>query len=265
MHSLHPPAPGSRGLNRPVGNIRAFRLSTDKGDFLVKPFSRRKTGPKLTTREQITRLSSYIQKLKESGYPHLPNWLVTKSGQYWVSHNGRPYYMTDWVEGSGIQSEEDYENLGRALATLHNNCKDSLPSMSRYTYKQTKLFKLQDQLFRLQLLTIRRNKSKGKWFREHGGLCIELANKSWSILRKPETKQIMEEEINHPALIHGDVTLPNIIIHPSRPFLIDWDLLRMGSTYYETAKTLLNTTNFDPANISALIKGYEQIKGLTPA
>ncbi|MDT2241959.1 phosphotransferase [Paenibacillus larvae] len=75
----------------------------------------------------------------------------------------------------------------------------------------------------------------------------------------------MEEEINHPALIHGDVTLPNIIIHPSRPFLIDWDLLRMGSTYYETAKTLLNTTNFDPANISALIKGYEQIKGLTPA
>ncbi|MCE5171205.1 aminoglycoside phosphotransferase family protein [Paenibacillus profundus] len=243
----------------------AFRVSTDEGDFLIKPFYRRKIGNKLTTKQQIVRLSSYIQKLKEHGYPHLPNWLVTKSGGYWVTQSGRPYYMMEWVEGGQLQSEQDYENLGSALATLHNICKGSLPPMSRCTRNQTKLFKMQDILFRRRLPTIRKRKGAGKWFNEHGGHCIKLANEAWGAIDAPEPKHIMEEEINHPALIHGDVTSPNVIIHSNGLFLIDWDQLRIDSTYYEIVKTLLNTTNYNQVQIDALLRGYEQLKPLIPA
>jgi Ser/Thr protein kinase RdoA (MazF antagonist) len=75
----------------------------------------------------------------------------------------------------------------------------------------------------------------------------------------------LSEEINHPGLIHGDVTIPNIIINASGMFLIDWDGLRIGSTYNEIAKALSNTTYFNTRHISALLRGYEKIKPLIPA
>jgi Ser/Thr protein kinase RdoA (MazF antagonist) len=75
----------------------------------------------------------------------------------------------------------------------------------------------------------------------------------------------MSEEIKHPALIHGDVTRPNIIINSKGLFLIDWDCLRMGSTYNEIVKTLSNTTYYNPILINALLRGYEEIKPLKSA
>ena len=87
-----------------------------------------------------------------------------------------------------------------------------------------------------------------------------MAKEAWEIFRESEVKQIISEEINYPSLIHGDVTIPNIIINPNGMFLIDWDCLRMGSTYNEIAKTLLNTTYYNPIHIEALLRGYEEIK-----
>jgi Ser/Thr protein kinase RdoA (MazF antagonist) len=243
------------------------RASTDKGKFLIKAFHKKSSGTKLTKEQQIIQVSSYIHKLKDGGYSNFPNWLTTDSGRHFVNKNGRPYYMTDWIEGRSLQNDsQDYEALGRALANLHTIRKGRLSSKSSFTKKQIELFKFQDRLFRFRLADIRKKKSAAKrWFQKHGGRCSTLADEAWSILSDPEVKQIISNEIKHPAFIHGDVTFPNIIINSSGLFLIDWDSLRKGSTYYEIAKTLANTTCFNPVQIDALLRGYEEIKPLHSA
>lgn len=98
----------------------------------------------------------------------------------------------------------------------------------------------------------------------HGAECIALADEAWRIMETPEVQRLLLMEHEHPALIHGDVTFPNVIIRPDRLFLIDWDRVRMGSIYQEVARTLLNTTLFEPLLMEALLRGYEQIKPLRP-
>jgi Ser/Thr protein kinase RdoA (MazF antagonist) len=244
----------------------AYRASTDNGEFLIKEFSIRSKNTNLTKDQKSRRTSLFIQKLKKCKYPNIANWLTTKSKQYFVNKNGRKYYMTEWIEGRSLQNEvQDYEALGKALATLHTSCKDSLPSMSSFTKKQIGVFKLQDRLFGLRLRNIQRGKTIAKrWFQEHGGHCRELTNEAWNIIDTPEVKKIIVKEINHPALIHGDVTHPNIIINSSGLYLIDWDCLRMGSIYNEIAKTLSNTTSYNPVHIYALLHSYEEIKSFNP-
>jgi Ser/Thr protein kinase RdoA (MazF antagonist) len=247
-----------------------FRASTNKGKFLIKAIHKRTYGIKLTKAQQRDQLSSYIKKLKAYKYPHFANWLTTKSGRYYMNKNGKPYYMTEWIKGRSLQNNvQDYEALGRALAKLHTLCKNSHSSKSSFTKRQIKLFKLQESLFRLRLTVISGKKTFAKkskrWFRRHGDRCKALTNEAWKIFRTPDVKKILSEEIKHPALIHGDVTFPNIIINSSGLFLIDWDCLRMGSTYYEIAKTLLNTTNYNPVHIEALLRGYEELQPLKSA
>jgi Ser/Thr protein kinase RdoA (MazF antagonist) len=245
----------------------AYRASTNNGEFLIKELCIRSYDTNLTKEQQSRQTFSYIRKLKKCKYPNIANWLTTKSKQYFVNKNGRKYYMTEWIEGRSLQNDvQDYESLGKALANLHTSCKDSLPSMSSFTKKQIGVFEFQGRLFRLRLRNIQGGKTTAKrWFQKHGGHCSALTNEAWSIIVTPEVKQIISEEIKHPALIHGDVTLPNIIINSSGLFLIDWDCLRMGSIYNEIAKTLSNTTCYNPVYIHALLRGYEEIKSLNSA
>jgi Ser/Thr protein kinase RdoA (MazF antagonist) len=247
-----------------------FRASTNKGKFLIKSIHKRTYGMKLTKEQQSDQLSSYIKKLKAYKYPYYANWLTTKSGRYYMNKNGKPYYMTEWIKGHSLQNNvQDYEALGRALANLHTLYKDSHSSKISFTKRHIKLFKHQERLFKLRLTVLREKKTFAKkckkWFRRHGDRCKALTNEAWKIFRTPEVKQIISEEIKHPALIHGDVTIPNIIINSRGLFLIDWDCLRKGSTYNEMAKALLNTTNYNPVHMEALLRGYEELKPLKSA
>jgi Ser/Thr protein kinase RdoA (MazF antagonist) len=245
-----------------------IRASTNKGKYLIKALSIRTYGKNLTKKQLSARFFSHVRKLKKYSYPNCANWLTTKSGQYFVNKNGSPYYMTEWIKGRSLQNDVlDYEALGKALANLHILCKDDeRPSLSFFTKKQIKIFEIQDRLFRLRLKGIRQRKSVAKrWFKNHGDQCINLANEAWDIIKTSEVKRVLSKERNHPALIHGDVTTPNIVINSSGLYLIDWDCLRMGSIYNEIAKTLSNTTYYKPVHIDALLRSYEKIKPLHSA
>jgi Ser/Thr protein kinase RdoA (MazF antagonist) len=244
-----------------------YRVSTNKGKFLIKEFSRRTLGTKLSKEQQRNQLSTYIKKLKDCRYPNFAKWLTTNFGQYYVIKNGRPYYMTEWIEGRRMKYDvQEYEALGRALANLHSICKDCRSSRFSFIKRQIKLFKYEDRLFQLRLTSIQKKKTFAKrWFQKHGDQCGELANEAWKIIGTPEVKRIISKERKHPAFIHGDVTIPNIVFNSSGMFLIDWDCLRMGSTYNEIAKTLSNTTYYNPVHIDALLRGYNIIKPLNSA
>jgi Ser/Thr protein kinase RdoA (MazF antagonist) len=240
-----------------------YRASTNKGRFLIKAFSGRLLDGKSFDKEKLI---SNIKKLKKSQYPHISRFLTTKTGKYFVNTNNKSYYMMEWVMGHPMQIDvQHYEKLGKALAKLHTSCKDSHYSASSFTKRQVKCFENESRLFRLRLKLIQKKKATPFiWFKDHGKQCIGLANEAWEIIKKQEVQRVLSEEKKHPALIHGDVTMPNIVVRSSELFLIDWDSLRKGSTYYEMAKTLSNTTYYKPELIDALLRGYEKIKRLSP-
>ena len=244
----------------------AYCALTDQGQYLIKPFYGRTKNTRLTPKEQIVKISSYVRKLQKIGYPHMPKWLSNNSGSYWVSRHGRPYYMTKWIEGRKLQTEEqDYHSLGRALASLHSINIHGMVARPRVTMNLINGFKKRHYLFQHRLTDLKQDKRDGYWFKVNGDKCITLCNDALSILENPLVNKILSEEKYQPAtLIHGDVTFPNIIIQTNTLFLIDWDMICVGSTYYEVAKTLANLSHFNPSLIQALLKGYEEIKPLLP-
>ncbi|EPY05941.1 hypothetical protein PAALTS15_17831 [Paenibacillus alvei TS-15] len=242
----------------------AYRATTEEGIFVIKPFYKSKVLTKLTTKQQIIRISAYVKMLQEQSYPHLPRWLSTSSGRMWVSRRGRPYYMMEWVEGNRPQHAQDFEQLGRALAVLHTCCQGILPPTPLVTHKVVQHLFQQDAAFRRQLPALRRSRRRASWFRTYGTQCTELAAEAQGIINNMEIQQLLNEETYRPTLIHGDITSPNVIMSPNGLYLIDWDQVRIDSAYYEITKTLFNTTHFNLAHIEALLQGYGQVKPWTP-
>ena len=236
-----------------------YCAKTNKGKSLVKALNTKCQGATLPQ----AKFFSYVRKLTASKYPYTPRWLKTRTGRYSVNFRGKAYYMTEWIKGRKIDDVHDYESLGKALAHLHKLRKVQQPPTASYTLQRIKEFKREGHLFRVQLKNVQRKKTTPtKWFDKYGESCVHLTNDAWRIIDDPRVKRILVKERRHPALIHGDVTIPNIVIHSRGLVLIDWDCLRTGSKYYEVAKTLSNTTYYKPVLMDAFLHGYESISPL---
>ncbi|MCY9670031.1 aminoglycoside phosphotransferase family protein [Paenibacillus alginolyticus] len=95
-----------------------IQVQTKTGTYAVKPFFRN-TLLRSSTLNQMKSTADNIELLINSGFSYMPKWLTTRSGKLWTLHHGRPFYMTEWIKGRNLETTEDYEELGRALATLH--------------------------------------------------------------------------------------------------------------------------------------------------
>lgn len=231
-----------------------YCATTNQGKYLVKALNTRSLGMRMPKEQYF----SYIRKLKSANYPYAPQWRRA-GGRYSVVWHGKSYYITEWITGRGIMKDvQDYESLGRALARLHSIRGVQHTPAPLYTQQRLNTFKLHSHRFHHHLITVQKKKSSSsKWFEKHGDSCVHLTNEAWAILNDPQVKHIISRERRHPTLTHGDVTIPNIVIHPRGLVLIDWDCLRPGSMYYEIAKTLANTTHYKPFLIDAFLQGYE--------
>lgn len=49
----------------------------------------------------------------------MPKWLTSNYGRLWTLNRGRRFYITEWVHGRKSEILEDFEKLGRTLASLH--------------------------------------------------------------------------------------------------------------------------------------------------
>jgi Ser/Thr protein kinase RdoA (MazF antagonist) len=230
--------------------VAAYRVATNKGPFLFKAFQ----GDKV----RRMRMSSLIAKLERLDFSPMPQWIKTRRGRRWMEHNGRFYYVWEWIEGTELGgSVSDYERLGEVLAQLHRISRRR--SSASFTAKQIERFKLQHQSFAGQLKRLSR---KLNGYREMGKECLLLAEEAWNIFKQPGVQRILRREKS--ALIHGDVTRPNVIVGANGIYLVDWDLVRRGSVYYEVAKTLNNTTLYSVNNMKAFLTGYEKHQPLVP-
>ncbi|WP_282941149.1 phosphotransferase [Paenibacillus sp. RC67] len=241
----------------------AFRAETDQGDYLIKPYVK----PFLEPTRHLRQLTKSIEHLMALGYPQMPKWRLTKRGKIWKIYKGKRYYVTQWVQGRELQSERDYEELGNSVAHLHSLTK-GLPGGDltlSSTRARIRLLKLHYQHFQQQLKPCQQRPDPiGRWFRRHGEQCAELAEEAWYRIRKHDMKPLWREERAAPSIVHGDITVPNVIICPDGLYLVDWDRSGWGSTYEELVKLLLNTTNYQQDKMKAVLSGYEFIKPLQP-
>ncbi|GIP22139.1 phosphotransferase [Paenibacillus sp. J22TS3] len=243
-----------------------FKIHTQSGTYAVKPFLRQ---PSLGSSavHQIGTTAKYVKLLADSGFSHMPKWLTTRSGKLWTLSHGRPFYMTTWISGRGMEKPEDFEQLGRALATLHLTPGLGLRTKGSPTLEQIRLWQVKDQLFRKRMAqALQPGGRNRRWLKKYGKTCTRLSDRAWAILKSPELVGLLKRERSRPALIHNDITSPNVIISgENQLFIIDWDHIKVGSPYVDIAKALMNTTQFNPDFILALLKGYEEVNPLERA
>ncbi|WP_279628367.1 phosphotransferase [Paenibacillus ferrarius] len=233
----------------------AYRVSTDKGDYFLKPFEGRKA--------RLDRVYSRMVWLKEHNFHNMPKWLETGKGKHWVKNNGRLYYVSEWIQGSQLDGNaQEYERLGEILGRLHLISRGRRSVSSSFSMRKIKSFQQENQMFIIHLAAMRKKRQGiGNWFRKHGDQCIALADGAWSTLQQSDVLRVLRNE--KPSLIHGDVTWPNVIVRSDCMYLVDWEFAGRGSSYYEVAKTLSNMTNYSVAIMNALLVGYERICPLT--
>lgn len=242
-----------------------IQIKTSSGYYALKPFVR--SPPlKTSTIQQITIAAEHIQFLLNAGYGHIPKMLYAGAGRLWTVREGTPYYMTEWVRGRALEQSGDYVKLGRAMAALHQSSSDGLHTRKAglFTLNQIRLWKMQHRHFLCDKFgAVQKNAKYRRWYSQYCSDCQSLSERSWAEIKETEVAELLHDEGSRPALIHGDITLANVIISDDgRLYLIDWDRVRLGSIYVEVAKTLANTTQFNPEFIQALLTGYEEVRPL---
>lgn len=238
------------------------RVRTEHGTYAMKPFFRSSL-LRSSTIDQIKTTATCIQLLMNNGFQYMPRWLTGHSGKLWTLHQGRPFYITPWIQGRKLENREDFEKLGLALASLHTTSSGILPEPTPF-YDHIRFWQTQDKRFRTRMAKAKHiNKRTIRWYRRFGETCNRLSDRSWTELKSPEAVSLLEKETIRPALIHSDITLPNVIISDDgQLFIIDWDSVKLGSAYVEVATALANTTGFHPDYMHSLLNGYEQRRPL---
>jgi Ser/Thr protein kinase RdoA (MazF antagonist) len=236
-----------------------IRVKTLSGTYALKPFFRNKF-LRSSTIHQIKTTARCVQLLMNNGFSYMPAWLTSNSGKLWTLNQGRPFYMATWIKGRNLEKQEDFEELGRALVTLHTISSSSLGTTGASARTQILYWKIQDRLFRRRMAkAIQKNERNRRWYAKYGEQCNKISDLAWTKLRSPEIIDLFDRERQRPTLIQNDITSPNVIISDEgQLFIIDWDSVKVGSIYIDIAKALMNTCQFKPDFILSLLKGYEE-------
>lgn len=246
----------------------AYRVVAQRRTVLIKPFFRHLLRPGTASR-QMAEAARRAQRIMECGYAHMPRWHRTKRGNLWMKLGRRPFYITDWIAGRPLPKDPaSYRALGRALAALH-----SIPVAGHDTQhgaqaggateQMIRFYKAQDAAYRRPGAAWTNKRGRmNVWLRQHLPESNALADEAWRGMHTPEAEEVLRAEAAAPVFVHGDVTLPNIVVAGTRLYLIDWDGLAPGSAYDELALALHNTTHYDVALMQAMLAGYESVRPL---
>lgn len=239
----------------PYRKKAAFMMTSGRRSLLLKPF----IGPV----SKLATFSSFVRRLEKCGFRQMPRWLKTRTGKRWVLIGGKPYYVTRWVHGRTLGAETgDLYRFGGALARLHTQSRRMRLGPARADFRGE--LESQYRLFLRQLASVQgRQSTAGHFFAEHGSHCKQLCEEAWAIMRKSHVRRVLLRERRRAVLIHGDLTVLNVVVAEGRIYLIDWETAGPGSGLFELAKVLTNTTSFEPSRMEALLRGYADVRSLS--
>lgn len=230
----------------------AWKIATQRGYMVVKPYKGSKSA--------LTLLANRLHRLSEVGFSQFSPWLLTKSGKPFVAVGGRIYYVTKWSDGVQLGANEaQLDELGSVLKKLHSVSRHVLAGSTPGAFVAIRRFKEQHLIFSRYLDILKSTSDEEvAWFRDEGAMCIDLAEETWSILKRPPVRDALLKEVKRPMLVHGDVTRPNVLVPSHGLILIDWENAHKGSPLLEITRALANTTDFQPKYMEAILRGYER-------
>lgn len=241
-----------------------FRVTTTSGTYALKPF-RRSEAYRTTTGQQLRTAVRHVKLLTSKRYSHMPRWVRTRTGRFWIEFKGSPFYMTEWIHGRGLGLAQDYTALGRALAELHliRPVSRSRTNSSILTYIPQ--WKAQAGNLQQYMGAVIRHKGRhSAWYKANGPDCTRLAKQAWSCFKRPALTRLLLRDARHPSLVHGDITSLNVVISEGGGlYIIDWDRVKTGSSYLDMVKALRNTCQYKPEFIRSFLQGYEEIRPLS--
>ncbi|TCZ81157.1 hypothetical protein E0485_02455 [Paenibacillus albiflavus] len=232
----------------------AYKADTKQGTFLIKPF--------IGSEVKLRRITAYMKRLENEQYPYMPSWRTNLAGTMWIRKNNKLYYVTDWIDGQQLgEAEQDYMRVGKALATLHAKSIRIRNWKPRNVLAEVNQLRVQNHKFLRRLPFLQNNRTEqGKWFKLVGSHCKLMAEEACQILDQPSTARKLK--LARLALVHNDVTIPNIINSVNQLYLIDWECSYVGSIYYEIVRALANTTLFNTGKINAFLTEYTKFRPL---
>jgi aminoglycoside phosphotransferase (APT) family kinase protein len=221
----------------------AARIQTEDRSYKLKRYSG--SVPRL---RRLHRRCSVVYEMKRV---QLPTWYLAKDGRPYVGDKNNLFYLIDWVEGRPYgRDESDVHALGTLLRHLHrfpstgSNAFDAplLRTRLRAWDHTLKILKAKDYA---GLPThVRRFVLRESKYIEH------IIKDSLRTLRR-------ETEVLAPVIVHGDVTVPNLLYTDLGVVLIDWERVNLGFAMEELAKTTMNTCDLRLSMVDHLLDGYD--------
>ncbi|MNH86235.1 homoserine kinase [compost metagenome] len=241
-----------------------FQVTTGTGTYALKPF-RRSEASGTNTNQQIKTTVRHIKLLTSKKYAHMPRWVRTSTGRFWIELKGTPFYMTEWIQGRGLGLAQDYTALGRALADLHLVPLASPPKNNSSILGYIPQWKVEAGNFQEYMAAVIRKKGRHSgWYKSNGPACNRLSKQAWTYFKKPSIARLIIKDARHPSLVHSDITSLNVVISEGgHLYIIDWDRVKVGSSYLDMAKALRNTCQYNPEFIRSFLRGYEEIRPLS--
>ncbi|USB33089.1 aminoglycoside phosphotransferase family protein [Paenibacillus sp. YPG26] len=241
-----------------------YQVTTSTGGYALKPY-RKSEASSTNAMQQIRTTVRHIKRLKQKKYRNMPRWLRTSTGRYWIELKGTPLYMTEWIQGRRMELAQDYTALGRALANLHlvSPTPSKGPNSSILSYLPG--WKARSGSFqRYMAAAILQKAPHFGWYQLHGPACNRLSKQAWAYFKRPSMAKLLLKDARRPSLVHGDITTLNVVISENgHLYIIDWDRVKLGSSYLDMAKALRNTCQFNPEFIQSFLLGYEEVRPLS--
>lgn len=197
----------------------------------------------------LERLAHRHILLQEKMRGVLPTWQVTTCAKPYIELGDNLYYVTDWVSGRTFgHTQSDAHALGRLLSYVH--AFDPPDSGFQVPRMQQRL-----------RTTVQAKRILGN------GIAQRMPDPIRTFLRREA--QSLREQMSiplrqlrlsagylSPAVVHGDVTIPNLLYDEHRARLIDWETANGGFAVEELAKTAMNTCNLSIPLVDSLLDGY---------
>lgn len=179
----------------------------------------------------------------------LPTWRTTMAGRLYMEVADELYYVTEWVEGRPFDhTVRDARSLGAVLSRVH-----AFQPHTQYFHAPRLWHRLRTVVQAKRILS--------------NGVVRELPDPMRSFLRKEQQTLRRQMDVTvkrlrvlatklQPAVLHGDVTIPNLLYDKNGARLIDWETVDGGFAAEELAKTALNTCNLSIELVESLLNGY---------
>ncbi|HEX3044042.1 MAG TPA: phosphotransferase [Bacillota bacterium] len=243
---------------RPFGPV--WRLSAPGGEYGLKRFK--------LCGEQLQDLAGSLDGLRKAGFPHLAQFLPTKSGAPWITLAGRNYILSPWYDGANpdFKNPEHLTKVARLFGKLHSVSAQLAPApnfnqqigLLKYRDRTDFLSRILETLnqrdcsprlnlqrrTRYGLNRIDRGILKsGPQFLAQAEVCmkqyITYVPDIWLTGLGPGARPVPGRELLPAGFCHQDPASRNLILHGGELILIDFELSGPDLFIHEVT-TLLN-------------------------